>query len=186
MRVTVYDKNPGVGLAQWFLKTSWFLGCFIQKLLGQVDAYYGATSWLDAIEWLTRQPKPLMSIQYWGHGSPGRVWLAQKTVAAAGFLPLKSRVAKASVIWFRTCSTFQGQEGYDFSANLSNLLDCTVAGHTRIVGLLQGGLHTRAPHTDPSWPITDGEFPPSHMASNGLKSGNNTVTCFATEIPHGW
>lgn len=39
MKVTVYDKNPGVGAGQWFLKTSWLVGCWLQKLFGKVDAW---------------------------------------------------------------------------------------------------------------------------------------------------
>lgn len=185
MRVTVYDKNPGVGFIQWCLKTSWFLGCFLQKILGLVDAYYGAESWDDALKWLEAQPGPLMSIQYWGHGGPGRVWLAQKMMPQDLLLPLKTKVLMDSVIWWRTCSTFQGAAGYAFSAHLADSLNCVVAGHTRIIGLIQGGLHTRRPHEPARWPIEEAE-PKSSWLPSWAVWGTHTVTCCRTTIPEGW
>jgi hypothetical protein len=186
MRVTVYDKNPGPGFSQWFLKISWFLGCWIQRLFGAVDAYYGAASWDDALDWLAKQPKPLLSIQYWGHGSPGTVWLAGASVNRSVFGKIIPSVKPETVLWFRTCSTFQGQAGHDFSKYLTELLNCTVAAHTRIVGVFQGGLHTRKPKQEPSWPLSEGEFKDSKLAKMGLKWGTNTVFCLATKIPKGW
>ena len=184
MRVTIYDKNPGVGLSQKFLALSWLVGCWLQKLFGKVDKYYGASSWKDALEWLTKQGT-LTSIQYWGHGSPGCVWLAEQNSPVSQFHVLKPCVTADTLLWFRTCSTFQGAAGHTFSEHLSNDLNCTVAGYTRIIGLFQGGLHTRKPHTLPSWPITDVEFPKSWLPQ-WLRWGNNTITCFTTKIPDGW
>lgn len=185
MHVTVYDAKPGPGFSQWFLKTCWFLGCFWQKLIGRVDAYYGATSWDDALTWLDEQPKPLMSIQYWGHGSPGVVWLAGVPNHGDDFRRIQSHVISTSVLWFRTCSTFQGPQGHDFSSKVSTMLDCIVAGHTRIIGPFQGGLHTRKPNTVANWTIGEGEFPKSWWPPH-MRWGNNTITCFGTRIPKGW
>jgi len=184
MRVTIYDKNPGPGFSQWFLKTMWMLGCWLQKVFGKVDAYYGATSWDDAFMWLNRQGM-ISSLQYWGHGSPGYVWLSGYNLPISSFELLKSKVTPETIIWFRTCSTFQGALGHAFSTKLTDLLKCTVAGHTRIIGPFQGGLHTRKPGVAPSWPMSEGEFPKSWWPSF-WRWGNNTITCLATKIPKGW
>lgn len=184
MRITVYDKNPGEGFGQKFLATSWLVGCWIQKLFGQVDAYYGATSWDDAVTWMQKQGK-LDSIQYWGHGSPGTVWLAGKQMPVGILGALKSQVNLSTIVWFRTCSTFQGGPGDRFSGSLANQLGCTIAGHTRVIGPLQGGLHTRKPNTLMTWPITEGELPPG-LIPVYWRWGNHTVTCLATKIPQGW
>ena len=98
MRVTVYDKKPGVGLSQWFLSFFWAAGCFIQKLFGKVDAYYGATSWDDAMSWLVGRPGTLTSVQYWGHGSPGIVWLAQMAIPLEKFIILINQKVDPSSI----------------------------------------------------------------------------------------
>ena len=185
MRVTVYDSTPGVGFQQWCLKVSWFLGCWFQKLFDKVDAYYGATSWTDALTWLMGVRGTFTSIQYWGHGGPGVVWLAQRMCTPYTFTVLRTKVTSTTVVWFRTCSTFQGARGYSFALTVCSLLGCVIAGHTRVIGLLQGGLHTQAPDTAPSWPLDEGEFPKSWWPAS-LHWGSNTVTCLATKIPKGW
>lgn len=185
MRVTVYDKNPGAGFSQWFLKTCWELACWFQKLVGAVDAYYGAKSWEDAQKWLLEQKRPLTVIQYWGHGSPASVWLAQKLVPASEWLSLKPAVVPETLLWFRACSVFQNMSGQSFSQKLANGLGCTIAGHTFVIGPFQGGLHTRRPNTEPSWPFHEGTLKskwPDH-----LKWWNpNTIFCLRTKIPEGW
>jgi hypothetical protein len=186
MRVAIYDKNPGVGFNQAFLALTWKIGCFLHKLFGKLDAYHAATSWEDAFSWLEQQPGTLSSIQYWGHGSPGTAWLAGKSVDRSYFKKLVGKVTSRSVLWFRTCSTFQGSAGYDFSKYLVDTLQCTAAAHTRIIGLWQGGLHTRKPNELPSWPISEGELPKSFWTTLGLKRGNNTIFCLRASIPKGW
>jgi hypothetical protein len=186
MRVTVYDKKPGVGLSQWFLSFFWAAGCFIQKLFGKVDAYYGATSWDDAMSWLVGRPGTLTSVQYWGHGSPGIVWLAQMAIPLEKFIfVMKQKVDPSSILWWRTCSSFQGAQGHAFSKRLADSLGCTIAGHTRIIGPVQGGLHTRKPLTEASWPVTEGELPKSWLPGH-LRWGPHSIFCLTTKIPSGW
>lgn len=186
MRIVIFDRKPGTGFTQWLLMASWAIGCFIQRWFGPVDAYYGAASWDDALKWILTRPKPITSIQYWGHGSEGRVWLAQVSVPAEEWLKVRPQLADNPnvLLWFRTCSTFAGKAGHEFSRRLADGLNCVIAGHTRIIGLLQGGLHTRKPHTPASWPIEETELPGSKWPY--LQKGNNTITCFATRIPEGW
>lgn len=185
MRVTIYDRNPGPGLMNSFLKLSWFLGCFFQELFGKADAYYGASTWNEALAWLAHQEGKFTSIQFWGHGSPGRVYMAGEGVSQSTFFPLMHKVTPNTIVWFRSCSVFQGRAGQAFSGELANYLGCTIAGHTRIIGPLQGGLHTRKPNTQPSWPETEVELS-GLLVKLGLKGGNNTVTCLATDVPDGW
>jgi Domain of unknown function (DUF4347) len=186
MRVAIYDKKPGSGFNQAFLCLTWKIGCFLHKLFGKLDAYYGAESWEDAFKWLETRPGLLTSIQYWGHGSPGCVWLAQINVDRSQFKRLVTKVTPNTVLWFRTCSTFQGQKGFDISEYLTKLLGCTVAAHTRTIGILQSGLHTRKPNQPPSWPVTEGDDGPKWAVSVGLQFGNNTIFCLRASIPKGW
>lgn len=186
MRIIIFDKKPGPGIDQWFLMLTWLVGSYIQKLFGVADVVKGFSSWDEVSSWLqTLNAEKISSIQYWGHGSPGKVWMAQKTMPHSLFQPIKEKLSSDSIIWFRTCSTLQGQKGYDLSKHLANSLNCIIAGHTRIIGLLQGGLHTRKPNEEPSWPINEAEFKSSVIPS-WLKWGNNTITCFHTKIPKGW
>lgn len=188
MRVTIYDTKPGAGLAQSFLKLSWAVGCWLQKLFGQVDAYYGAESWDAAVSWLEAQPGPLTSVQYWGHGSPGAVWLAQKMMPPGALLPIKSKLAPGAVIWFRCCSVFQGKRGFDFAKVFSDGMGCTIAAHTYVIGLWQSGLHTHKPGAHISWPVDEGIKPlKAPWWPEFLRPWlPNTVFCLRTRIPEGW
>jgi hypothetical protein len=186
MRVAIYDKNPGAGFQQWFLAFSWRIGCFLHKLFGKLDDYHGASSWEDAFQWLALQNGPLTSVQFWGHGSPGTAWLAGKSVDRSFFKTLTGKMAPDGVFWFRTCSTFHGQAGYDFSKYLTTTLGCTAAGHTRTIGVLQSGLHTRKPGEEPRWPLAEADIASAFLLSIGWQWGNNTIFCLRATIPDGW
>lgn len=185
MKVTIYDNNPGPGFGQWCLKISWLLGCIFQKLVGAVDAYYGADSWEDAKAWLKKQPAPLTVVQYWGHGSPGTVWLASDPIPTNEWLSLKPLLVSDSLLWFRCCSTFQGTIGQAFSRTLANGLSCTIAGHTRIIGFFQGGLYTRTPNSFPSWSVQEGEER-SNLRDDFKFWNKHTILCLQWWIPKGW
>lgn len=185
MRVTIYDKVAWPGFMQWCLKTSWLLGCVFQKLVGAVDDYYGASSFADAEAWL-KTKGPLTSIQYWGHGSPGVIWLAGEAVPTKAWVSLKTLLSGPdAILWFRVCDSFQGASGQNFSRLLANNLNCTIAGHTRIIGLWQGGLYTRTPHSDPSWSVSEGGEP-SWLREDFKFWNKHTIFCLRTSIPKGW
>lgn len=192
MKVVIYDNNPGTGINQWFLKMTWLVGAYLQKLFGAADKVYGASSWEDAITWLINiETDSFSSIQYWGHGNVGTVFLNSKRLPKDLFIFIKDKLSPESIIWFRTCSTFCGPMGQEFSRYLADSLNCTIAGHTRIIGFLQSGLHTRKPLTNPSWPSSEGmtitnNFFTRLFINLGLVWGNNTILCFQTKIPKGW
>lgn len=187
MRVTIYDKNPGPGFGQWFLKTSWLVGCWLQKIFRQVDAYYGAESWDAAVSWLEAQPEKFTSIQYWGHGSPGTVWLADKSIPYGALLTIKNKLTSSTIIWFRCCSVFQGKRGFEFAKTLADSMNCTIAAHTYVVGLWQSGLHTHQPCTNISWTLEEGTTLKNKWWPEYLRPWlPNTIFCLATRIPSGW
>lgn len=184
MKVIIYDNNPGAGFGQWLLMLSWAFASKVQKLFGLVDDSYAAESWTAAGLWLQGRSTEYSQIQYWGHGSAGAVWLNGKLMNKDFFLPIKSKLNINSLIWFRTCSTFQGVKGQTLARHLTSTLNCTIAGHTRAIGLLQGGLHTISPNALPSWPVDEGE--PKSWVPSYLFWGSNTITCFHNKIPKNW
>lgn len=187
MRVAVYDRNPGGGGAwQSFLKLTWMIGCFIHKLFGKLDDYYGASSWDDAFKWLHSLPTPIKSIQFWAHGSPGAAYIAQINVDREQFKRISARVSRDTVIWFRMCSVFSGQRGYDLSEYLADTLQCTIAGHTKTVGILQPGLYTRKMGQKPSWSIDEKDAGNSALVFLGLQWDKRTVLCLKATVPEGW
>lgn len=186
MRVTVYDKNPGPGFTQWFLRTSWLLGCVLQKLLRRVDDYHGAASWDDAVAWIRSRPSAITSLQFWGHGSPAQVWLAGKPMDPRLFRAIWSRLSNDAVVWFRCCNVIQGVAGHAWARAMVDHLGCRVAAHTRIVGPLQPGLHSLRPGETPSWPLDEGDPATPRWLPEWARPGPNTVTCLRTTVPDGW
>ena len=189
MRVTVFDANPGRGLGQAFLKTSWLVGCWLQKLLGLVDDYYGASSWDDALAWLVGRPEPISAVQYWGHGSPGTVWLAGKTMPITALSTLKPKLKDHTAsVWFRCCNVFQGTRGHAFAKQALAALNCRVVAHTYIVGLWQSGGHSVMPlNPVPNWSLEEGTKLKNPWWPDYLRPWlPNTVFCMTTKIPPNW
>jgi hypothetical protein len=187
LKVIIYDKNPGKRKLDKFLALCWLVGCFLLKYLKKTDDYYGATDWEDALKWLRTRSEKYSEIQYWGHGFANGVLLAGQTLNERKLvLSLRHKVTPETLIWFRICSYFQGHNGQNKSEYLANELNCTIAGHTRIIGVLQGGLHTRKPMTSPSWSATEGELPRNFFSGLGLVKSNNSIWFWETKIPNGW
>lgn len=198
LRLMIYDAKPGDGFFQYLLMLSWCIGGAIMKLFGRIDDYRGFSDWNDALKWLTsaRPANRIGEIQFWGHGSPGTIWmkgipfdiinLFQSHTMRPLLDKLKGRLLPnaESLIWLRSCSVLQGRRGHDFSTKLAGVLGCTVAGHTRIVGVTHGGLHTIRPGEKPSWPLNEGE--PEGVIPGYLKWGPNTIWFFQAKIPKGW
>lgn len=189
MRVVVFDKNPGPGFDQWLLKTCWLLACWFQKLVGWTDDYYGAESWLDAEQWLIHREETLTSVQYWGHGSAGVVWLGQKPMPVWTLTNIRKRLCGPSaVVWFRCCSVFQGAKGQLFAKRALGELDCRVVAHTYSIGLWQPGGHSVRPsQPEPSWPVGEGAELEGALWPDYLRPWlPNTVFCFKTLVPPEW
>lgn len=186
MKVVFYDSNPGEGLDQFLLKLCWMVGCWYQKAIGAIDEYFGVSSFDELIHKMEGLRSPVAQIQYWGHGGPGTPVISRKGTTAAQWIQLGRFFAKreSSYLWFRCCSVFRSVPGHDFSGWVADGLGVKVAGHTRVIGPVQGGLHTRSPNTLPTWPLSEGELNgpiPGH-----LRWGPNSVLFTATDIPEGW
>jgi hypothetical protein len=192
MRLAIYDRNPGKGFGQWCLRTSWVIGCWLFKLFGAIDDYIGVGSREEvytALAGAVLQNRAVTELQYWGHGSRGFIYISGQVILPVQLAGMLEPLAKGARVWFRTCSTFQGAQGQNLAVYLANRLGIRVAGHTRIIGLLQGGLHSLGPGETPSWSVDAGEvqgFFPRYFASMGLWPGEHTVVCLATRVPEGW
>ncbi len=176
MRVITYDNRPGSTPLDHFLRLSWMVWAHFQKFLGNVEEVHAAESWEDLVTWLEARAPSLSEVQYWGHGSEGMLWLGEKSFPADGFTRLRGKLAQATLFWFRTCSTFKGLNGHGFAALLCNQLRCRVAGHTRVIGLQQGGLHSLRVGFKPAWPVDEDDE----------SSNTNTVSCLAMTFPREW
>lgn len=184
------------------LSHSWFAGGALYKALSRLDGYAGFSNWQDALAWLVsyKPEKPIAEIQYWGHGTPGRIWMKKVPLLAdtpSGATPegvLLSRLAKRltpeALIWLRTCSTFAGVRGHNFAEKWSEAMGCRVAAYTHIIGFWQSGLHSVKPGIKAYWPVEEGikdgtpAFPTKIKQS--ARSAPNTVSFLTGRFPSDW
>lgn len=196
--IMIYDSSDWAGKE---LRFSWITGGKFYKLFRSVEHNSGFDSWISAIDWiLSVEPdKKINSIQYWGHGSPGRVWMNGETLSIKSYTnksghfeklsKLKERLTPESLIWFRCCNVFAGNEGKFFALTSSQFFECKIAAHTFIVGPWQSGLHTIRPGERPSWSISEGLELQKDGTVKKLWSmpwSPNTVFCLTNKIPDNW
>jgi hypothetical protein len=184
------------------LTHTWLAGGHAYRALRHVDTFHGFRVWYRALEWLaTVHPEQrIQEIQYWGHGSPGRVWMDGEALTIDSFdgeyrdvlMAIRDRLADDALIWFRTCATFGADRGRAFAYRASNFFGCRVAAHTHNVGLFHGGLRTLVPGKEPDWPRDEGiklgtpEAPKKMKMSGWWWSQPRTITCLNADVPRGW
>ena len=200
VRVLVYD-DTGVGKA-WFqtgLTNSWRLGAALYKRYPpstRVHHTWGARSWEDALAFVATIPEPIGEIQYWGHGLPGRVMIADDVLDVSAFddvkhprhqdiLSIASKLTDDALVWWRTCGAFAGAAGQRFAQAQASVFGATVAGHTHVIGPLQSGLHTLQPGAQPRWSVTEGLTAKGSLLPSS-PSAPHTIHFLQGAIPKGW
>ncbi len=180
MRALVYDaleEKP-------FLSYGWQLGSLLYKF----DKVIPGVSWGQVIEDLVETPGVFNEIQWWGHGRSGAAVLAGRelTPEHRALPSLIEKLNKDSLLWFRSCSTFQGTRGKEFAMDMAAGLGCRVAGHTHIIAFpFQSGLHSVRPLQVPSWSTSEGVGPDGKSKNSSLWAPN-TIYTWRDAIPTGW
>jgi hypothetical protein len=189
VRVVVYDRTCSV------LSKAWRAGIVVHR----PDAFFGATSWTDALEWLATHER-IDELQYWGHGKWGKVLvdkdgLDESAFAAAHRLrpkleAVRERLTPDALVWMRTCEIFGARAGHEFAMRLADFFGTRVAGHTFVIGAVQSGLHGLLPGHRPDWPeaegISEGTPEDPKRAHGSSIVATHTVSCFARAVPVSW
>lgn len=200
IRVMFYDKTRWAGEE---LVSSWWAGGHVYKFFRKIDICKGVESWEEALDWMLSldSTKKISMIQFWGHGSPGNVFINGDAINTnvlrsnhplhLKFQALKKKLTDQSVIWFRSCTVFQGSKGSFFAKRWAQFFNCKIAGHTFVVGPWQSGLHTLVPDQEPYWPLDEGvaEEGKGWNGSASQMSGpfqTNTIFCLRGDIPTQW
>ncbi|HRI71844.1 MAG TPA: hypothetical protein PK156_46745, partial [Polyangium sp.] len=183
LRLVVYDATDtpqahvrravaeGAAARSVGLSPVWWAGTWMHRLRRAADATLGARSWDEALTWAAqaaeKRGRPIGSIQFWGHGTWGRMIVGKTSLdhETIGFgQPLAlvidrfraQLVGPEAVFWLRCCSAFGTQRGQAFATQLVNRLGCRVIGHTHVIGFWQSGTHSLGVGETPSWSPREG------------------------------
>jgi hypothetical protein len=199
----IYDRTctttKGVPLG---LSHAWVFGGRLYGMLGRFDAWHGAASWPEALDWLLEQAEqgPIASVQYWGHGNWGTVRIAGDVLDVSALqlghpwngrlTDLKGALSADALWWFRTCETLGCVPGHDFARRWTDFFGRDVAGYTHVIGSWQSGLHRLSPGAEPHWPTLEGlrtGSPKKPLRAWGSAPWRaNTIHCLQSAIPEGW
>jgi len=194
LRVLIYDAVRAPGL----LDETWAFGAYWARKFGRFDVVIPAVDWSSTLRAaaLIEQPDPIAELHFWGHGSPGRVYVGGKAINRVVFtspthpwhapmVALSSRMRPESLVWWRTCSTFARERGQAFARECVDFFGCRVAASTFNIGLFHSGIHSLRPGDEPSWPADEGV-----STKGGQRSSwpwrPNTISCFRSRIPSEW
>lgn len=171
LRLMLFDRSC-TGRLQLGLTDSWRVGGALFRSLNRFDGCFGAASWDEGLRWLASHQagRQISEIQYWGHGRAGQLLIDREVLDVGaleeghGLQPLLGAirdrlVGPEALLWLRTCSTFGTAKGHDFALRWTRFFNCRVAGHTHVIGPVQGGLHTLRPGEAPRWPVEEGAQP---------------------------
>ncbi len=180
------------------LSHAWSAGGVLYHRLGRIDAWHGAASWAEGLDWLIEASarRPISEIQFWGHGEWGGLWIAEELMTAIALEPdhaLHARLAQIrdrlvgprALWWFRSCDVFGTQTGHEFATSWTRFFGCRAAGHTYTIKILQSGLHQLEPGAVPDWPVTEGVIAGKDHARSSHLFAPRTITCFHNAIPTG-
>ena len=139
----------------------------------------------DAVQEMKKhltQDCEIISIQFWGHGSPGTMYLCtHPSVGSNGtvtigdftssgpFAPLLPYISKDALIVFKGCNTFSKQQGHDFAEAAANFFNCRIGGHNAPIGykLRYPGYHEISPGQKPHWPLLPEDTKKCKPKNNG-------------------
>lgn len=195
LRLMLYDRScrgQGLGLG---LSHAWAAGGVLYRALGRIDAWYGAWSWAEGLDWLleVQRERPVAEIQFWGHGEWGGLWIDEELLTSAALEKghylherlerLKGRLGADALWWFRSCDVFGTKSGHEFARAWTRFFGCRAAGHTYQVMFFQSGLHVLAPGEEPTWSMEEGVVPGLAKAADSSVLAPRTITCFHNRVP---
>lgn len=183
------------------LTHSWWAGGRLFRRVRRLDHMHGFDTWGKALAWLAtvESDKPIREIQFWGHGSPGKVWIKAKPMTKHAFedpaffgplMQIRDRLTDDALIWFRTCATFCATRGREFATEWASQMNCRVAAHTYNIHAFQSGLHSLGPGETPRWPDTEGiaeGTPDRPLALRwSVPWASNTIFALRSTLPRNW
>jgi hypothetical protein len=197
LRLMLFDRTCRGGRFTPGLSHAWAVGGKLYHRLGRIDAWYGAASWAEGLDWLLEASRghQIAEIQFWGHGEWGGLWIEEDLLTITALEPshvhhqrlaaIKERLLPdgKSLWWFRSCDVFGTRTGHDFARAWTRFFNARAAGHTYTINILQSGLHVLEPGAEPTWSVSEGVVPGLDHASPSKIRAPRTITCLHNTIP---
>jgi len=186
------DNTKSVGLWKamglFWLGVAWLIGSWLFTLFGRFDRRVAGTSWTHVFTTVGAL-KNVTEVQYWGHGSPGYVWLGDFRIGPTvqpEALEMARAFAPGAVWWWRTCATLAGLDGLGFATAWTERIGCRIAGHTHNIGFpWHSGTHSLRPKKMPDWPVTEG-LDQNNKPLRSSRRAPNTMLFLKSSIPEEW
>jgi len=166
IELILWDSSPQESL----LDETWKTGASLHKLTRRFDHVYGADKWEELLRWAIYMSRDtwIRELHFWGHGMWGRAYVGLQAINWHAmenpdnrlyelFEELSTRFRTNSLLWFRTCCSFGGEDGHHFAKSLLRRFQCRVASQTRVIWMLHSGIHTLSlEKPDPDWSTKEG------------------------------
>lgn len=186
-RVIVYDKNDKSAAGRFWPPGAWL---FARLQGARVVAVENVDHMLARLASMSDLRGA--QVEVWCHAAPASFVLGaqrfnMRTVRDDERVALLgTKLSAEGTFWIRGCSPFAGPVGHAFAGTLADTLGCRAAGHTHMIGLLQGGLRTIKPRQQPLWSPEEGEAGGRPGAARTTWKTPRTITALHWHIPEEW
>lgn len=177
-RLMIYDfsEDTPVGF-------TWKVGAFFGRPF--FDKIIYAKNWFDCENQLKALTEKYDEVQFWGHGSPGKIYIGGQNDPSSFWGNLEKVLNKDATVWLRVCSFAHGDHGKVMMHILSEVLGARLIAHTYVIGTWasQSGMHAVDTKNNllAEWPDEEGRKENVFTSSNPLAP--NTVSAFRMFAP---
>lgn len=150
-KLMIYDASE-----KSFVGMTWKAGAtlfspYFDKILAVHD-------WTDCERLVKELPEKYDEVQFWGHGSPGFIYVNKQPATASFWFALSEKVNPNANVWLRVCYFAATSFGKTMMNQISKNLNARVIAHTYSIGqwACQSGTRAVTPTALAAWPSTEG------------------------------
>ena len=186
-RVIVYDVGDDSPAGRWWGPGAALFAATSGARVVKAKSVDHMLNQLLAMSWLAGA-----QVEVWCHAFPGYLTIGGERLNRRDVLDddrvalLGAKLGPTGTFWIRGCSAFAGPIGHAYAGVLADRLGCRVAGHTFLIGPLQGGLRTLRPQETPTWDPKEGEAGGEWGQAHTTWSTPNRIFALQSRIPEGW
>lgn len=177
-RLLIYDASEESAVGK-----AWKAGAFLNKKY--FDEIWPVYSWSDFNNKVTSSTKKFDEIHWWGHGSPGRLYINEVKSNDKYLASFNQVVHQGGFIWLRVCAFAQGETGMNYMEWLSSITNTIVFAHTYNIGHwgAHSGLVKASPGQLVKYSETEGRDPKTNKLLNSSWVAPRTISALRMKIP---